>query len=420
MNPITFLTKEQKRARAQLARALSSVHNKDVDPKKPAHLPWETLGMYLCGFIPLDAREIVVFSDCALLTAVLYDKKQRGWSAKVRFVYNTPEELDFAKKRGLQNFKNNPDGTESWDNELIDASYNDLEDNLKVIMKKFSQKFDVVLMNPPYRCDADKSFYKKFIVAGFELLKDGGVMAAITPHTWIRNAQGKSSSLMKRLCEQASFKKIHVLEAQNVFDISLGPVSYFILRKGGVTEDLHTVMTYESDAVLHKKDDPLFKKIVVDWVDLECGKGSDTEGEGARRFTHEKTATHKHPVFLSSRADRQACWSNWVAPGSGQPKLIISYITEPGKSSQFSWFNISSGVGRYCNYVLCTALEAKNIQSFLDSKTCKYVDSKGRNGRYFFMKLPNFDFTQVWDDMKYWQSKNLTQDEIDLIECTVK
>jgi len=372
------------------------------DPVKPAFAPVETLAKEMVERLPTVACSILVLSDAGLLVAVLRRLKAEGLSMDaVRFVAHTEEVRDFVLKFGVQV-------------ELV--CYNDLH----AWLEEARMEFDVVLQNPPYRYGMDKSFYTKFIALGFKLLKKGGVMCAVTPHTWIRNANGHPSGLMKSLCKKATFSLIHVLEAQRVFDIALGPVSYFVLSKDGSTKDFNEVTTYASDELLHKREDPLFKKIISDWIDLEGGKGSDTEGEGERRFLHEKTDTHAHPVLLSSRKNRQSCWSNWAPPGAGVPKLIVSYITEPGKSSQFSWFNIDSGVGRYCHFIRCTEVEAKNIQGFLDSKTCRYVDSKGRNGRYFFMKLPNVDFTAAWDDAKYWQSKNLTQDEIDLIERTVK
>jgi hypothetical protein len=372
------------------------------DSVKPVYAPFETLGADMVSRLPSVQGEILVISDAGLLVAVLQRlRRERLTFSKVRFLCHTEALQNFGSQLGVHTTL---------------VCYNDLH----AWFKEARMEFDIVLQNPPYRYGMDKSFYTKFIALGFNLLKEGGVMCAVTPHTWIRNANGHPSGLMKSLCKKATFSMIHVLEAQSVFDIALGPVSYFVLSKDGSTKDFNEVTMYASDELLHKREDPLFKKIISDWIDLEGGKGSDTEGEGERRFVRDKSDTHAYPVFLSSREDRQACWSDWIAPGAGTPKLIVSYITEPGKSSQFSWFNVDSGVGRYCHFIRCTELEAKNIQGFLDSKTCKYVDSKGRNGRYFFMKLPSFDFTKTWDDAKYWQSKNLTQDEIDLIERTVK
>jgi len=282
--------------------------------------------------------------------------------------------------------------------------------------KAYSMNFGVILTNPPYTLGKNKSFYKKFIEKSLEILQENGTMVMVTPHTWIENKDGKSSSLFQDMCKEGYFSSITQKDGDKEFEIGLGtPVSYFTYSKGGEkrgTEEISRVKeknTAEEEIIKKIMGSPLLPK------GGQMNQGRDKKGE-LKDYSPELTDTHIYPVYLSSGEERSQVYSDVVPKGFGITKLTVSSILMPLRSERFSEISTNKGVGRYSKYFSLEENKAKNAQKFFNTQSYKFIDSIKRNGRYAYLALPDLDFSREWKDEEIWRERNLSLDEIEIIK----
>jgi hypothetical protein len=276
--------------------------------------------------------------------------------------------------------------------------------------------FGVILTNPPYTLGKNKSFYKKFIEKSLEILQENGTMVMVTPHTWIENKDGKSSSLFQDMCKEGHFSSITQKDGDKEFEIGLGtPVSYFAYSKGGEkrgTEEISRVKeknTAEEEIIKKIMGIPLLPK------GGQMNQGRDKKGE-LKDYSQELTETHVYPVYLSSGEERSQVYSDIIPKGFGTSKLTVSSILMPLRAERFSEVSINKGVGRYSKYFSLDENKAKNAQKFFNTQSYKFIDSIKRNGRYAYLALPDLDFSNEWKDEEIWKKRNLSPDEIEIIK----
>ena len=102
-------------------------------------------------------------------------------------------------------------------------------------------------------------------------------------------------------------------------------------------------------------------------------------------------------------------------PKDGYRVITDTKIIGPGQINTETYLDIG---------VFKTEVEAKNFDKFLKSKFPRFLLRQAISSlnvtRECFRFVPREDFTQDWDDKKLYEKYNLTNDEISLIESTIR
>ncbi len=364
------------------------------DEVKPVYAP-EELANEMISKLPNMHGEILVVSDLGLLVIVLRKLKNAGKTyEQVTFIAHNEKQQAFSQKLGVK---------------TLQIGYNN---PIKELEKQLmGMKFDIIIGNPPYAAGANKSFYTRFIDLTYKISKNG-IIAMVTPNTWISNSKDKPSSLFREMDSVGTFILIKEMDAREIFNIALGSrISYFIFSAKKLPIKTTRIRLSNSN-----HEDPLVLKLLKNSQKPISGKGNITSGE-KDPLQLVRSASYTFPIFLSSKKERQLVWGSTEAPGADKMKLIVSHIMTPRKAEHFSKISKELGVGRYCSFFECeTEEKAENIRSFFNSNTYAFLDSKLRVGRYAFLTIPQYDFNCQWDDNVFYKSMNLTTEEIEVIE----
>lgn len=93
-----------------------------------------------------------------------------------------------------------------------------------------SKKFDVIIMNPPF-----KDLGEKFICKCIDLLKDGGYLGVVMLPTWRSITTTIGNKSYYKLLQEGGFHLIHMYSANDtreLFRKSIGQVDTFVWQKG--------------------------------------------------------------------------------------------------------------------------------------------------------------------------------------------
>ncbi len=102
------------------------------------------------------------------------------------------------------------------------------EDFLKT---EYNEKYDVIIMNPPFI-----KFGEKFILKGVEMLKGGGYLGCVMSPTWrsIVTVKGQHRKAYTKMLGLGHFHYIHMYSAKEttkLFDQNIGQVDVFVFQK---------------------------------------------------------------------------------------------------------------------------------------------------------------------------------------------
>lgn len=104
-----------------------------------------------------------------------------------------------------------------------------------------------------------------------------------------------------------------------------------------------------------------------------------------------------------------------VRPANGYRSIAGPQILYPGVVDTFSYLNVA---------FFDTEIEAKNFLNFLIGKFARYMlrttFSSVHLSKNNFIFVPAMDFTEEWTDKKLYKYFDLNEDEIDLIETTMR
>ena len=104
-----------------------------------------------------------------------------------------------------------------------------------------------------------------------------------------------------------------------------------------------------------------------------------------------------------------------VRPANGYRSISGPQILYPGVVDTFSYLNVA---------FFDTELEAKNFLNFLIGKFARYMMrttfSSVHLSKNNFIFVPAMDFTQEWPDNKLYEYFELNENEIELIENTMR
>jgi len=328
-----------------------------------------------------------------------------------------------------------PKGLCEKSNIYLADTLNDFPEELK------DMKFDIVIGNPPYQDgnsneEANK-LWPKFIKIGMDILNDGGILSMITPQSWMLPTadvgKGKSGiHIFKDVFQPNNliFANINSDDIKNKYFPKVGSTfSWYICKKesykGSTILVTHTGIQNVSISGLHglpkicsSESISINKKMVshdsvFEFIDQNHNLNGNEQEQQDDIYKYRCFHTHGNGVTWR--------YGDHENPYIKTPKVLI---TMSGKYEAV--YNYEDGFSNMCvALVLNTEKEALNAVSLFNSSLYRfYIDSNKFSGfnprKIIIAHFPKLDLTRSWTDQKIYGYFNLTKEEIELIEESVK
>lgn len=346
----------------------------------------------------------------------------------------------------------------------------------------FKMKFDVIISNPPYQMTFGieggnssnaKSIYNHFIDKAAKL--NPRYMCMITPSRWMtKTAQGIPDIWIETALHSNQFKIIHDFEdASECFpgvEIK-GGVSYFLwekdyngkckyyFHKASMTSPIYrydyldsknagiVVRNPQAYSILEKIEQyegAYYNNTANNFSGLVSAKhffdDSNYLTSNWKGYKDKSSSDYTIKYYLNVDRERTFRWINnsqlpknkktkdlWkvfipAAGGSGYDDIILGkpFIGEPGSVCSQTFLVIGYDPEKH-NF---SRSECENIITYIQTKFFRYLVSikkKTQNGpRGVYQFVPIQDFTHKWTDEMLYKKYNLSNDEINLIESTIR
>lgn len=317
-------------------------------------------------------------------------------------------------------------------------------------------KFDVIIGNPPYQLSdggnnaSAMPIYQKFVQQAKKL--NPRYLAMITPSRWFSGGRGLDAYRQEMLSDRRLRKIVDFEDAGECFpgvDMS-GGVSYFLWDRtynGKCTVvNMHNENSYSVDRYIDKYEilirDNRSIPIVDRIVDKADGHFISSTVSSQRPFGLRTFAkpTGKGDLILKWRDGKGPIERTDITAGQeliDKYKVIVSrvvYEHAGGKDAQgmrrvLSILDILEPK-EVCTetYIVVRAFdsadEAVNCRNYLALKLPRFLISQVASAQMVnkksFQFVPDIDFTKAWTDAELYEKYDLTQEEIEYIESSIK
>lgn len=346
----------------------------------------------------------------------------------------------------------------------------------------FNMKFDVIISNPPYQMTFGieggnssnaKSIYNLFIDKAAKL--NPRYMCMITPSRWMtKTAQGIPDIWIENALHSNQFKVMHdfedasecfpgveikggvsyflwekdytgkcnyyfhksslqtpiyrydYLDSKNAGIVVRNPQAYSILEKIEQCEGTYYNNTNNNFSGLvsakHFFDDS--KYLTSNWKGYKDKQDSDYSIKYYLNIDRERTFRWISKSQLPKNKETKDLWKVFIpaAGGSGYDDIILGkpFIGEPGSVCSQTFLVIGYDSEKH-NF---SKTECENIITYIQTKFFRYLVSikkKTQNGpRGVYQFVPIQDFTHKWTDEMLYKKYSFSDDEISLIENTIR
>lgn len=287
---------------------------------------------------------------------------------------------------------------------------------------KLDMKFDVELFNPPYQ----QGMFVKFMNKGFDLLKDGGVMCAIHPSTYILNKKETKKTedhLLLNLNIEKYKSSVNLVDGNSIFENAgfLTPLSITTIVK---TEDPNIDVHYNhlgksnfkkatsvSEIWMHGNDlaQSIFDKIKSK---MEISIYDKLSRNGARfkfYLNINKVSGHPPKTGVTGNNPDFNCllYKDDVEKLKYTDKLFLDF-----KEGDFNYIAIDN------------KKQAKNLYHYCTLKFTRFAVSlykiNVQLSRGELKIVPYLDFNESWNDQKCFDYFELTQEERSFINTYIQ
>jgi hypothetical protein len=297
---------------------------------------------------------------------------------------------------------------------LVYKLYREIED--------IDMKFDVELFNPPYQ----QGMFVQFMNKGFELLKEGGVMCAIHPSTYIINkketTKGKEHVILNNTIEKYK-SSVNLVDGNAIFENAgfLTPLSITTIIK---EEDKNINVYYNH---LGESKSSNVTSVSEIWM-----HGNDLAQSIFNRIKSKmKTSVEDH---LSKKGKRSKYYLNInkVSGNRSKPGAIgnnpdfncLLYKTDVDSGKYTDKLSTDFKEGDF-NYIgIDSKKQAKNLYNYLTTKFARFTVSlykiNVQLSRGELKIVPFLDFNESWDDKKCFDYFGLTQEEREFVNTYIQ
>lgn len=301
--------------------------------------------------------------------------------------------------------------------------------------KNMGKKFDVVIGNPPYQdvtSTNTKNLWPKFVELAKKLAVDGGHFALITPRTWATNAMYDEVFLKLQPTH------INLDECARHFPSVSSTFSYFIVQNTDNDGRLVEITLADGTDNLRLPTRGLGAKSikalsVISKIDTGVYMEPFTSYKyHTDRFTKNdagvsKDKTHQHYVEvlhkLAADGSKTVFYADTTDPKQNGVWRVVHSLWV-GRWADMFVSDTTHACQQFIQYATSSKIEAMHLQSVLTSKLYTFIMLQSVSGGSLTMKsvskFPKVDLTRSWTDAELYAHFKLTQDEIDLIEATVK
>lgn len=306
-----------------------------------------------------------------------------------------------------------------------------------------TMKFDVIVGNPPFqqvkdsgeRRDPGSNLWTKFIVKSFELLKEKGILAFVTPNAWVTPYKEGVTTGGREAGRKAReiFRKNQViylnLDTSKYFPKIGSSFTSFIIEKVPSYQATKVIYSYES---VLKEDSINLKdffwlpatpsKTVLSIIDKVFWRTKNFEIlSGCNPIPNNSLEQSDKFCFPYVQAASTIRWSD--APHKHQyTKKVIFPVLSTNELAIYddgTMGPVTNGI----NIKVSTDIEGANLLSIIHSKLIQFClkQSRWHHGyqmTYVIQSIPKLDITKVWSDEDLYQHFSLTEEEIALIEAS--
>ena len=293
-------------------------------------------------------------------------------------------------------------------------------------------KFDVIVGNPPFNNDENNSLFISFTKLGLRL--NPQFLAYIVPSDWCSGIKNKS--FMEFMIKQRiSF--IKHLNTNDYFQIRR-LTCYFVIDRNN--KDTKTRI-YDS-----KRNTDLIDLTDSEYIPIFDVKSNDLSVKISKFNTNNLSNRYLHGnLYLNKRISSDSglkfitgvgrtkdplgidtiSWEqiNSVV-GLGMSKIVIQHSTSPKKLGAIKICDDNDVGGFSVIFLTGSKTEIPNMKKYLESKLIQFIVSCFKiskvNSKNIFELIPEIDFSKEYTDKDLYQMFNLTQEEINYIESTVK
>jgi hypothetical protein len=302
------------------------------------------------------------------------------------------------------------------------------------------KKIDIIVGNPPYNwSDGDsqrknnrENLWTRFVVHGFNLIKDGGYMCFVTPKSWMSPSADYGKVHILDIFSKNNPIYVNIDKCSKYFNVgssfSFYTIGKFENQKNTIVEtldskfkfDFSTQEIFDVPTLFNDLTISISKKFFSSSIEKFSFKqrGINTRGEEFKlspegEYVNECFHTHSKKVL----------YSRFISEDKGKKKAIIclsglykAIIDKTGDISQ---------TGMSCVHLIDSEDNIDNIDIQLNSKLYKFVMNflykyNGWVNMRCAYKLPKINTEHILNDYLIYEYFNLTQEEIDLIEKTIK
>lgn len=307
--------------------------------------------------------------------------------------------------------------------------------SIKELENNKNMKFDVVVGNPPYgkitEDSRQREFYQQFVYGAHALAP---VVALVYPARWtsVNNASYKKFSNFLIDANLTVFKWL----PSNIFPGVQMLTCYTITDQTGVYKETKVVDQNNNFSWVNIKDIEYypsdFRAISV-LTKLGTHSGLSARALSGSLYENQLDAggTNKI-VFRAGRTNEPIPYYFGSADNAANTKLVNEFkviVSRNGAERKLGPVKVcdyDAGVGFACfGFRTESEQQSINLVNYLNTTIVKFIvdqykrGTKG-NSKELFSRIPEIDLNREWTDAELYAHFNLTQEEIELVESTVK
>lgn len=282
-----------------------------------------------------------------------------------------------------------------------------------------NMKFDVVVGNPPYQNGDNSNFYREFVSLAKQLSDN---VALVVPSSMFKDLS-EFNHLTHYSFKGTAFAGIQIVASWFIWRKSHTGDCVVLFPNGEIFAESQFFIAPTTDLNQFRLVNRLLKDQYLG-ISVQMGK-----------LSRNKVIHDDNGVMCIWSAGRKGQDFDCVKvanslvsqlSGIGLHKVVFSgdYTTTAIGPTKYA--KPEYGCALKAHFVEVSSYdEAMNLIMYLNSKFVKYIipvikGTSTKNGKTVFKLIPKIDLTRQWTDAELYKHFNLTQEEIDLIESTVK